>query len=77
MASRRMRRGSPATSNCCCCRRPTGPRRPAARRGEPVLDVLVVGAGMYGIAATAALTFKGLRNILMLDRAPAGRKAPG
>jgi len=44
--------------------------------GEKVLDVLVVGAGMYGIAATAALTFKGLRNILMLDRAPAGREGP-
>lgn len=44
--------------------------------GEPVLDVLVVGAGMYGIAATAALTFKGLRNILMLDRAPEGREGP-
>ncbi|TDH59869.1 NAD(P)/FAD-dependent oxidoreductase [Dankookia rubra] len=49
---------------------PTGPD------GEPVLDVLVVGAGMYGIAATAALTFKGLRNVLMLDRAPAGREGP-
>ncbi|MFC7475510.1 FAD/NAD(P)-binding protein [Dankookia sp. GCM10030260] len=44
--------------------------------GEPVLDVLVVGAGMYGIAATAALTFKGLRNILMLDRAPPGQEGP-
>jgi cation diffusion facilitator CzcD-associated flavoprotein CzcO len=44
--------------------------------GEPVLDVLVIGAGMYGIAATAALTFKGLRNILMLDRAAEGREGP-
>lgn len=44
--------------------------------GETVLDVLVVGAGMYGIAATAALTFKGLRNILMLDRALAGQEGP-
>lgn len=44
--------------------------------GEPVLDVLVVGAGMYGIAATAALTFKGLRHILMLDRAPKGQEGP-
>ena len=44
--------------------------------GEPVLDVLVVGAGMYGIAATAALGFKGLRNILMLDRAPEGQEGP-
>ncbi|TCZ52608.1 FAD-dependent oxidoreductase [Roseicella aquatilis] len=44
--------------------------------GEKVLDVLVVGAGMYGIAAAAALTFKGIRNILMLDRAPAGQEGP-
>src|SRR5690349_19317997 len=44
--------------------------------GEKVLDVLVVGAGMYGIAAAAALAFKGLRNILMVDRAPAGQEGP-
>ena len=44
--------------------------------GEPVLDVLVIGAGMYGLAATAALSFKGVRNIRMLDRAPAGQEGP-
>src|SRR3954452_22123671 len=49
---------------------------PVGPGGEPVLDVLVAGAGMYGIAATAALTFKGLRNVLMLDRAPAGQEGP-
>src|SRR3954452_21720979 len=49
---------------------------PVGPAGEPVLDVLVVGAGMYGIAATAALTFKGVRNVLMLDRAPEGREGP-
>ncbi|MEN0074443.1 MAG: FAD/NAD(P)-binding protein, partial [Paracraurococcus sp.] len=44
--------------------------------GEPVLDVLVIGAGMYGLAATAALSFKGVRTIRMLDRAPAGQEGP-
>lgn len=44
--------------------------------GKPALDVLVVGAGMLGIAAGAALTFKGVRNISVLDRAPPGREGP-
>ncbi|UFN49039.1 NAD(P)/FAD-dependent oxidoreductase [Roseomonas sp. OT10] len=44
--------------------------------GVPMTDVLVVGGGMYGIAATAALILKGLRNVLMLDRAPEGLEGP-
>ncbi len=48
----------------------------AAPDGRPAPDVLVVGAGMYGIAAGAALLFKGLRNILVLDRAADGREGP-
>ncbi|MBO1073406.1 FAD-dependent oxidoreductase [Roseomonas marmotae] len=44
--------------------------------GQPLLDVLVVGAGMYGIAAAAALSFKGLRNLLVVDRAPEGQEGP-
>jgi cation diffusion facilitator CzcD-associated flavoprotein CzcO len=55
---------------------PNWPAEATGPQGEPVLDVLVAGAGMYGIAATAALTFKGLRNILMIDRAPAGQEGP-
>ena len=43
--------------------------------GAPAADVIVVGAGMYGIAATAALLMKGLR-VLMLDRAPEGQEGP-
>jgi len=49
---------------------------PAGPDGAPLLDVLVVGAGMYGLAAAAALTFKGLRNLRVIDRAPAGREGP-
>jgi cation diffusion facilitator CzcD-associated flavoprotein CzcO len=44
--------------------------------GAPVTDVLIVGAGMYGLAAAAALSFKGVRNIRVIDRAPAGREGP-
>ena len=44
--------------------------------GEPMLDVLVIGAGMCGIAAAAALIFRGIRNILLVDRSPAGREGP-
>ena len=44
--------------------------------GATAFDVIVVGAGMYGIAATAALLMKGIRNVVMLDRAPEGQEGP-
>lgn len=44
--------------------------------GQPVLDVLVVGAGMNGIAATAGLIFKGVRNVALIDRSEPGREGP-
>jgi cation diffusion facilitator CzcD-associated flavoprotein CzcO len=44
--------------------------------GRPALDVAIVGAGMLGIAAAAALIFKGVRNIVLFDRAEAGREGP-
>jgi cation diffusion facilitator CzcD-associated flavoprotein CzcO len=44
--------------------------------GKPVMDVLIVGAGMNGIAAAASLTFKGVRNIALIDRADPGREGP-
>ncbi len=44
--------------------------------GAPVLDVAVIGAGMYGIAAAAALWLKGIHRVVMLDRAPAGQEGP-
>ncbi len=39
-------------------------------------DVVVVGAGMNGIAAAAALIFKGVRNVRILERAAAGNEGP-
>ncbi len=44
--------------------------------GAAAFDVAVVGAGMYGIAAAAALAMKGICNIVMLDRAPEGQEGP-
>ena len=44
--------------------------------GQPVLDVLVVGAGMNGIAAAGSLMFKGVRNIAVLDRSRPGYEGP-
>ena len=41
-----------------------------------LLDVLVIGAGMYGLAAAAALVFKGVRNLLVVDRSPDGHEGP-
>lgn len=55
------------------------PNWPAARDGPdgaPMLDVLIMGAGMCGIGAAIALTFKGIRNISMVDRSPRGLEGP-
>lgn len=40
------------------------------------LDVLVIGAGMCGIAAAAALKLKGIANIQILDSAQPGQEGP-
>ena len=40
--------------------------------GQPVLDVLIVGAGMNGIAAAGSLIFKGVRNISVVERSRPG-----
>ena len=40
------------------------------------LDVLVMGAGMNGIAAAGALMMRGIRNIAVLDDSAPGREGP-
>jgi hypothetical protein len=50
------------------------PASVAGPGGAPMTDVLIVGAGVSGLAAAAALTFRGIRNILLLDRAPEGQE---
>ena len=44
--------------------------------GQPVLDVLIVGAGMNGIAAAGSLMFKGIRNIAVVERSRPGQEGP-
>ncbi len=54
--------------------KPWVPRREAD--GQQVTDVVVMGAGMCGLAAAAALRLLGIDNIRVLDRAAAGREGP-
>ena len=44
--------------------------------GDPVSDVVVIGAGMAGRVATFSLLRNGIRNIRCLDRSPAGFEGP-
>lgn len=43
---------------------------------EPVRDVVIIGAGMCGLAATAKLMLTGINNIVAYDAAPAGLEGP-
>ncbi|MDB6453035.1 NAD(P)-binding domain-containing protein [Falsirhodobacter sp. 20TX0035] len=52
------------------------PSKPWVPPREGVHDVIVIGAGMCGLAATAKLKLTGITNILTLDAAPAGREGP-
>jgi len=49
---------------------------PPGPDGGPMADVLVVGAGMLGIAAAAALRFKGIGRVVVVDRARPGLEGP-
>jgi FAD-dependent urate hydroxylase len=44
--------------------------------GKPMLDALVVGAGMCGQTAAFALAREGVRSTRIVDRAPRGREGP-
>jgi len=44
--------------------------------GVAVIDVLIIGAGMCGLAAGAALRLQGIDNVQLIDRAPDGREGP-
>jgi cation diffusion facilitator CzcD-associated flavoprotein CzcO len=52
------------------------PARVPGPDGREMLDVLVIGAGMCGIAAAAALIFKGVSNIEVVDRSADGLEGP-
>jgi cation diffusion facilitator CzcD-associated flavoprotein CzcO len=56
---------------------PAKPWVPAREHhGTPVRDVVVIGAGMCGLAASAKLILGGISNIVAYDAAPAGREGP-
>ena len=54
--------------------KPWVPRQQAD--GRPVADVVVVGAGMCGLAAAACLRLHGIDNIRVLDKAAPGQEGP-
>jgi len=49
---------------------------PRQKDGQAIYDVVVVGAGMCGLTASAAMINLGIRNIVALDAAPAGLEGP-
>jgi cation diffusion facilitator CzcD-associated flavoprotein CzcO len=49
---------------------------PRSVDGSRVRDVVVIGAGMCGLTACAALIRLGIRNVVAYDRAPAGQEGP-
>lgn len=56
---------------------PAKPWVPArVRDGRPVADVVVVGAGMCGLVAAAALRLLGVERVRVLDRAQEGSEGP-
>lgn len=44
--------------------------------GEPILDVLIIGAGLAGIAIAIRLLRMGIANFRLYDENPAGREGP-
>lgn len=50
--------------------------RPLEAEGRSVLDVAVVGAGLSGLIAMAALKQHGIYRVRAFDRAPEGREGP-
>ena len=49
---------------------------PRMYRGRPALDALIVGAGQSGLAIAFALMRDRVSNLLVIDRAAAGREGP-
>ncbi|MEE3661997.1 NAD(P)-binding domain-containing protein [Brenneria sp. g21c3] len=52
------------------------PRARTDESGEPVLDVLLIGAGLAGIAIAIRLLRMGIANFRLYDENPAGREGP-
>lgn len=52
------------------------PAKPWLTPRAGVFDVAILGGGVSGLCAAAALKLLGISNIIVLDRAPAGREGP-
>ncbi len=48
----------------------------ATSSGAPLLDVLIIGAGMCGQSAAFACLREGMRNLRIIDKAPYGEEGP-
>lgn len=61
-----------------CTAYPDAPWVPAAHdaAGRPVHAVLVIGGGQAGLSIAFALRREGVRDVLVVDRAPEGREGP-
>ena len=56
---------------------PAKPWVPARMQaGQAITDVVIIGGGMCGLVAAAALRLLGIERIRVLDRAPAGQEGP-
>lgn len=53
---------------------PAKPWMPEPAKGD--VDVAIIGAGMLGLCAAAALNMLGLNRVQLLDRAPTGEEGP-
>lgn len=52
------------------------PPKPWMPHTDGVLDVAIIGAGLCGLVAHAALAMRGISNTRLYDRAPEGREGP-
>lgn len=52
------------------------PGKPWVPRRDGVTDIVIIGGGMCGLVAFAALRLNGVDNIRVLDRAPEGQEGP-
>ena len=58
------------------CRPPANWVPPRHVKGQPVVDVVIIGGGMCGLVAAFALQSAGIRNVRIFDRNPAGHEGP-
>ena len=58
------------------CRPPNNWVVPRQVKGEPVLDVMIIGGGMCGMLVWFALQSAGIRNVRIVDQESGGYRRP-